>query len=101
MAKIFHTEIAARVCFAKLDEVDLNDASEWEEPPMLCDCCQRWTGSNAYYGDTGGWVGGWCVYDEDGHQFGEVFDSICNECSDEITPESIAVATALSELNLH
>jgi len=95
---IFETEKQARKYFAKLD--DWHDGSEeaelnWEEGPLQCECCQRWTASEAYYGDVGGWRGGWqstCGV--------AIFDSLCSECSSEKTTESQAVVNALLSFHI-
>ena len=103
MAKMFKSEKAARSYFLKLDdwvedpkcEVTL---SNWENPPLQCECCLLWTGSNAYYGEDGGFVGAWCVYDSNNEQVGEAFEGICVECSEETSPEGRAVAAALDSI---
>lgn len=102
-AKMFKTEKAARSYFAKLDEINLRcweSVSNWEEAPLQCECCLRWTASEAYYGEPGGYVGAWCVYDSENYHIGEAFEGICEECSEETSPESVAVAAALNNLNL-
>lgn len=84
MAKMFLSETAARKYFARLDE--WHDGSKecksnWQEEPLQCECCHRWSGSAEYYGDAGGWVGALCLFDEDGQQVTEL-ESVCTDCSE-------------------
>ena len=100
MAKMFKAEKTARNYFMKIDDWITDPKCEetinnWENSPMQCECCLRWTGSRAYYGEPGGWMGAWCVYDRNDEHIGEAFESICIECSEETSPEGRAAAHAL------